>query len=394
MEVENRLVRKFLNSLEDGTVTMESIDEFGSNIDSEGLKELFLLVEAGEAPLFALKVYSMVYDEDIVAEVNKGMAFNMVDMTLAGMWNEEAEDADAEELKGAALGFGLIGTDLVKRIKNGYRQLGYDLKPFELQLKSLVESYQEDIDNGVFLKSISQQDDEELTDDLMYDGNPDFNSVKEIRDRIIFSNIAFVYNESDSVKERQSMMEDCNEFTFVEEDLYFLETKYLSILNDIRIKRKLEEVDISYINDEGEKPSFDLLKESAICENDKETLMNTNFNEENDDDLLGLEVMNETTENSLFKAFKKVMKPKEKSNNDLPSITMPSSRAKKPSATKFFAIIISIVLGVALFLTVVTQQDKTNDDSTISEKVVENEVDNKINKNNFKINRSGTNEAE
>lgn len=392
MEIKNIELKKYLESLEDGSITMESIDSFGANIDEDGLIEYFKLLEAGDASLFSLKVYSMVYNQDLIAKVNSSMPFNFVDMTFAAMWNEEAEDASVDELKEAALGFVLIGTDLTKRIRNGYKQLDYNLTKFEEQMESLLKSYKHDLDEGVFIKSLSQSDDPSLTDDLLNLDIEDVESLKGVRDRVVFAHAAFRYKDSDSVRERQSILSEIEETTLTEEDLFFLDSKYFSILNDLKMSRAVLKADTDYIEKDSEGPSLGgLLNEVSV--GDTEALLTA----EEDEEFMDLEVLKDSnsSEGSIIKSLKTmVSSPSNTNKKDFGSLTVKSTRSKKQSSFKWTMFMVFVLMVIGSFLVAVTQKDKTNEDLSIGERVVENQVEETIKEKNFKINRSGTNKSE
>lgn len=389
MEIKNELLKEYLQSLDEERASMESIDLFGSEIDNEGMVEYFKLLETGEASLFSLKVYSMVYNPEIIAVVDSKMPFNFVDMTFGAMWKEEAEDATVDELKEAVLGFVLIGTDLTKRIRNGYRQLGYDLEKFEEQIEELVKSYKEDIDNGIFIKEMSQTE-EDISDELLEEDLEDLESLKSIRDRVLFATTAYQYKDSDSVKERQAMIESVDSFDFMEEDLFFLDQKYHAILNDIKMSKAVMKADTDYINKDEQTPSLGgLLNEVKV--NDASSLMI-----DEDDDIMEMEITKdiESGEASIIKNLKNmVSSPKKSDKGDFGGLTMKSTRNKKQSSFKITFIMIALLMILGITLTAITQKDKTNNDVSLSEQVVENQVDSTI-KENFKINRSGTNKDE
>ena len=152
------MLKKYLEDIENGEITLQKIDTFGKEADFEALSELFDLIEQGSVDLHALKLYSIVYEPSLIGEVSTKKALNYVDMILAAMWHQEIEKENEHEIMYATLGFVIFGTDFIKRVKNGYKQLSYDLERLEEQIKNLVYLYVSEIENNTFIRSLSQDE--------------------------------------------------------------------------------------------------------------------------------------------------------------------------------------------------------------------------------------------
>lgn len=388
-EIKNKILRDYLKSIDDGTVTLDSIDEFGENIDSNGLNEFFTLLENDEDLLFALKIYTMVYDSEMIAELNSKRSFNFVDMTFGKMWKNEIQDCDIEELKEAALGFKIFSSDLIKRVRNGYHQEDFDVEELDNQIKELVLSYKDDIDNGILIKTLSQSEDDLIDEELFAIDDEELEPLKKVRDLILFADIAYKYKESDSVSERQAFVKEVEAFNLVEDDLYFLPSSYLAILNDIKISKAVENADTAYITKKSEPKLGSLLSESSF---NKEIL-----NDEDLDDIDDLDIIkDQVNEGSLIKGLKSLVSSGNSSSGsvgqpDLKSLTMKSTRKKKQNHLKFTVAMLFLLAVMATLLSAFSQKEMVESDSSIGEKVVEQQVESKIEKEQFEIKRTGTN---
>jgi hypothetical protein len=388
-EIKNKILRDYLKSIDDGTVTLDSIDEFGENIDSNGLNEFFTLLENDEDLLFALKIYTMVYDSEMIAELNSKRSFNFVDMTFGKMWKNEIQDCDIEELKEAALGFKIFSSDLIKRVRNGYHQEDFDVEELDNQIKELVLSYKDDIDNGILIKTLSQSEDDLIDEELFAIDDEELEPLKKVRDLILFADIAYKYKESDSVSERQAFVKEVEAFNLVEDDLYFLPSSYLAILNDIKISKAVENADTAYITKKSEPKLGSLLSESSF---NKEIV-----NDEDLDDIDDLDIIkDQVNEGSLIKGLKSLVSSGNSSSGsvgqpDLKSLTMKSTRKKKQNHLKFTAAMLFLLAVMATLLSAFSQKEMVESDSSIGEKVVEQQVESKIEKEQFEIKRTGTN---
>lgn len=386
-EVKNKILKDYLKSIDDGTVTLESISDFGTSIDSEGLNEFFDLLEKDEELLFALKLYTITYDSEMIAELNSKRTFNFVDMTFGKMWKNEIQDSEIEDLKEAALGFVIFSSDLIKRVRNGYHQEDFDVEALDNQIKSLVLSYKEDINNGTLIKTLSQSEDDLIDEELFAIDDEELESLKKVRDVILFADVAYKYKESDSVRQRQEFIKEVENFDLVEEDLYFLPAPYLAILNDIKISKSVESADTAYVTKKSEPQLGSLLSDSSL----NKEIVNDEMEEDFDDFDVVKDQMNE---GSLIKGLKSMVSSnKSGSSNqpDLKNLTMKSTRKKKQNHLKFTVGMFFLLGVIATLLSAFSQKDMVESDSSIGEKVVEQQVESEIAKDNFDIKRSGTN---
>tara|TARA_Y100001960_G_scaffold334141_1_gene445718 strand:- start:6339 stop:7499 length:1161 start_codon:yes stop_codon:yes gene_type:complete len=386
MEIKNEMLKKYLEDIENGEMTLQKIDTFGKEADFETLSELFDLIEQGSVDLHALKLYSIVYEPSLIAEVSTKKALNYVDMILAAMWRQEIEKENEKEIMYATLGFVIFGTDFVKRVKNGYKQLSYDLERLEEQIKNLVYLYVSEIENNSFIKSLSQDANIPSDSELLSLDMEELDSVKKIKSRIEFSKLAYEYENSESKEEKSRILEEAKLYNENEGDYHFLPAMCLNIFSDLKISNGISNADIDYIED-NENSSYGLLNNLSNTEDLSV-----------EDDYEDLEILSDSNEGSLIKGFKNLVSSKTSPKKEgvkskkveLHSVTMKSTAAKKTNSFKHTILMIFILAIIGLGFTAVTQKEKINGEESVAEKVVDSQVESK----KLEINRSGTNEGE
>lgn len=386
MDIQNKILKKYLEEIESETITLEKIDKFGQDIDLEGLSEMFDLIENGHLGLHALKLYTIVYDQAVISELASEKTLNFVDMIFAAMWQEEIEGTTSDDIAGATLGFVLFGTDLTKRIRNGYKQLNFDSSEFESQMKSLVYFYDEKIKNGEFVKTLSQSQEELIDSEILSLDSQELDSLKKIKRRIEFAALAYNYEEVSGTSEGADILSQAKSMNEREIDYVFLPQKTLNIFNEIRTSNAVVNADTDYVSKAAE-PSFGLMNE--LSHNDSLIA--------NDDELDELEIIQDSaaSESQVMKNIKNVFTSKDKGRNkgvNIQNLSIGSTREKKSNSLKYTIIMISVIAIVGVLFTANTKKDKINEDSTIAERVVENQVKTEKTEK-FEINRSGTNEV-
>lgn len=386
MEIQNEMLKEYLEDIENGEITLQKIDTFGKEADFETLSELFDLIEQGSVDLHALKLYSIVYEPSLIAEVSTKKALNYVDMILAAMWRQEIEKENEKEIMYATLGFVIFGTDFTKRVKNGYKQLSYDLERLEEQIKNLVYLYVSEIENNTFIKSLSQDENIPSDSELLSLDMEELDSVKKIKSRIEFSKLAYEYEASESKEEKSKILEEAKLYNENEGDYHFLPAMCLNIFSDLKISNGISNADIDYIED-NEKSNYGLLNNLSNTED-------LSIEEDYED----LEILSDSNEGSLIKGFKNLVSSKtslkkegvKSKKVELHSVTMKSTAAKKTNSFKHTILMIFILAIIGLGFTAVTQKEKINGEESVAEKVVDSQVESK----KLEINRSGTNEGE
>ena len=386
MEIKNEMLKKYIEDIEKGEITLQKIDVFGKEADFDVLSELFDLIEKGSVDLHALKLYSIVYEPSLIGEVSTKKALNYVDMILAAMWRQEIEKENEKEIMYATLGFVIFGTDFIKRVKNGYKQLSYDLERLETQIKSLVYLYVSEIENNTFIKSLSQDDTIPNDSELLSLDMEELDSVKKIKSRIEFSKLAYEYEASENKDKKSKILEEAKLYNENEGDYHFLPSMCLNIFSDLKISNGISSADIDYIED-NEKSSYGLFN----------NLSNTEDLPVGEEDYEDLEILSDSNEGSLIKGFKNLVSSKNSSKKEgskskkveLHSVTMKSTAAKKTNSFKHTILMIFVLAIIGLGFTAVTQKEKINGEESVAEKVVDSQVESK----KLEINRSGTNEG-
>ncbi len=383
MDIKNKILNKYLSEIEEETITLDKIDKFGQEIDLDGLSEMFDLIENGSLGLHALKLYTIVYDQSTIAELSSLKTLNFVDMIFAAMWQQEIEGASSEEIAGATLGFVLFGTDLTKRIRNGYKQLNFDSSEFEKQFKDIVSYYSEKIKEGSLVKTLSQSPDDLIDSEVLSLDSPDLDSIKKLKKRIEFSALAYEYDEVSGTTEGAETLRLAKAMNERELDYVFLPQQVLNIFNEIRTSNAISTADTDYVK--ANEPAFGLMNKLSTSD----SLMSV------DSELDELDVIqdNSDEENSVVKNLKNVFSSRDKKRNNgvnIQNLSMGSTREKKSNSLKYTIIMIFVIAVVGVLFAANTKKDEINEDTTIAEKVVENQVKT-VKTEKFEIKRSGTN---
>lgn len=378
MDIKNELLKKYLEDIKNEEITLKKIDDFGRAVDFEVLSEFFDLIEKGEVELHALKLYSIVYDSSLIAEVSTKKPFNYIDMIFAAMWSQEIEKESAEDIVRATLGFVMFGTDFLKRVKNGYKQLSYDSTTLEAQIKDVISVYKKELENDSFIRSLSQEDSPNDSE-LLHLEMEELDSIKKIKNRIEFSDIAYKYEESDSKEVKVALLEQARQYNEKEGEYSFLPNNCLNIFSDLKIKKNLLKADTDY----AEEPKHGSLLNNLSSSDD--------LSEDIDYEDLEVIAESETGENAIIKGLKSLLSSKKEQKKDrgqdFKNLTMKSTMSKKTNSFKHTILMIFILAILGLGFTAITQKDKINDDESIAEKVVGNQVESK----KFEINRVGSN---
>lgn len=377
MDIKNELLKKYLEDIKNEEITLKKIDDFGRAVDFEVLSEFFDLIEKGEVELHALKLYSIVYDSSLIAEVSTKKPLNYIDMIFAAMWSQEIEEESADDIVRATLGFVMFGTDFLKRVKNGYKQLSYDSTKLETQIKDVVSVYKRELENDSFIRSLSQEDSPNDSE-LLHLEMEELDSIKKIKNRIEFSDIAYKYEESDSKEIKIALLEQARQYNEKEGEYSFLPNNCLNIFSDLKIKKNLLKADTDY----AEEP-----KHGSLLNN----LSSNDLSEDIDYEDLEVIAESETGENAIIKGLKNLLSTKKDKKKDrgqdFKNLTMKSTASKKTNSFKHTILMIFVLAILGLGFTAITQKDKINDDESIAEKIVGNQVESK----KFEINRAGSN---
>lgn len=383
MNIKNKILEEYLREVDEESITLEKIDRFGQEIDLDGLSEMFDLIENGHLGLHALKLYTIVYDQATISELSSLKTLNFVDMIFAAMWQGEIEGTESDDIAGATLGFVLFGTDLTKRIRNGYKQLNYDSTEFERQIKNLVSFYNKRIKDGTFVKSLSQSQENLIDEEILSHDSPDLDSIKKIKKRIEFSSLAYDYEEVSGTSQGAEILNSARSMNERELDYIFLPQNVLNIFNEIRTSKAVLTADTDYVKNN--EPNFSLMNELS----DNNQLIST------DSELDELEIIQEGSneENNVMKNLKNIFSSKDKKRNNgvnMQNLSIGSTREKKSNSLKYTIIMITVIAVVGVMFAANTKKGEINEDISIAEKVVENQV-NTEKSEKFEINRIGTN---
>lgn len=387
MEIKNNILKNYLDEIENETITLQKIDKFGQEIELEGLSEMFDLIENGHLGLHALKLYTIVYDTKTIAELASEKTLNFVDMIFAAMWDEEIKGTNSQDISDATLGFVLFGSDVTKRLRNGYRQLNYDSKEFESQIKDLVSFYNDKIKNGTFVKTLSQSQEELVDSEILSLDSSDLESIKIIKRRIEFASLAYEYEDTVDVAKGHEILIKASEMNERELDYVFLPLHTLNIFNEIRTTNALKEADIEYAKKI--EPSFSSTNDLIDID---DRMMTT------DDEIYDLDVIQDKTfdDNEFVKKIKTFFASKDKKRNkgvNMQNLSVGSTREKKSSSLKYTIIMIFVIAIVGVFFAANTKKDSINEDTTIAERVVEAQVETEKSEK-FEIKRTGTNKVD
>jgi len=353
MNIKNEKLKLFIENINNDTLTIENIDKFGNEINVEGLNEFFQLIEEEYIDLFPLKVYTTVYDKEKIKELENTRKESYINAIFAAMWEKEAIGNNSKELSEAMLGFVIFGSDIIKRVRNGYELLNYNKEELNNQVYSFVEFLSDSIKNKSFFKDISQVN-TQASDDVLFKSNAEeFDSIKKIKERIEVASL-ILNNDPDITQ--------------------IFENKYKNVSMD----------DLSFLDD----------KEILVLKNKP--------NETNDDSLISsddfdpfvteYEVLNDFEQNSgFFDWIKSLVKSKNKKTSSIKLNTLRNKNKNERGFSFKVSVVLFLCIATAgLGIIAATQQSKVGENETIGEKISEENIKNK----NFSIKRSGTNEVE
>lgn len=374
MEVKNRNLKIFLEKYYNDSLTLSDIDELSKNSCYEIVDEMFKLLESKEIDLDVIKVYSTIYDPKVIAELDQNKPLNLVNMVFASMWNQTAEDYRAIDLAKASLGFVIFGTDFVKRLRVGYRNIEESTDKLEEQIKELVFYFNEKIKEDRFIKAMSNVNEDYSDIEMFKLNSPDLNSLKQIKDRILVANMAYLYEEATD-EERKSYLDNLREFEVTEADFEFLPVSNRKIFNDLGRKESLISADIDYLKKNAEDDTSKYLKEknssSLVLELTDEQYIETQEQE--------------SSEGRFITSLKKLVSSSKSKNNKKKLMIKPSKKKNNNFNLIVFSLVILIFVG--LLFTATSKKKEINESQSIGETVVQEQIDQIESK--LTINRSG-----
>lgn len=365
MNIKNNNLKEFVESLNNGTLSIEKIDSFGNDITVECLNEFFELIESQELDLFALKVYTTVYDKQKIKELeNNYKKASYINATFAAMWEEEAITSTAEDLSKAMLGFVFFGSDFISRVRKGYQILSYDVSKLNSQVYSLIGLFKQNIDNNNFFRELSQIKTQANDDVIFKSSGEELDSIRKIKDRIEASYL-IINNQNLTLEELKSEHPKVNK-----EDLSFLEDKDLKIFDESEYTLKSE---------------IKMEKESEKSDNIKDE----NFNPFQNEDLDEFEVLQEDEKGvDIFSPIKSLFKSNKKQEQYI-GLNNLRQKNKKGSSIKVTVLLFSAIALTGFLIVAGTKQTKVDSDEPIAEKIIEDKIEEK----QIKVNRSGTNKG-
>lgn len=365
MNINNKSLSVFIENLNNETLTTENIDKFGSDIDVDGLLEFFNLIEKEEIDIFALKVYTTVYDKNKIKELECLKSKKYIDAMFAVMWEQEAIESDTLNLSGALLGFVIFGSDLISRIRNGYEILNYEKEKLNEQIKNFILDMNIYIEDNNFFKILTQNNIDIEDDEILNSTLSDFDTMKTIRKRVRFA--ASIILNRESVLDLYK-----NEFQDISiEDMSFMDEHHLMFLLDAEKENDF---------DKKENP-FILSNKDSLIEEALTADFNTNINSEENQNIFEMSSLKKMF--SFFEKFKyNSEKPKRININNLRSNKNKKGSSLKVAIGLFLLILIFGFSIVALIKTKDISGD-TNTTLTVAKENIKN--------SNFDIKRSGSN---
>ncbi len=365
MNNQEELLASFVDDIENEKLTIAKIDDFGTKVDEMGLKILFEKIEREELDLFALKIYATVYDKEKVLRLEKLKSKLYVDAMFAGMWNREAEDSTSEELSEAMLGFVIFGNDLISRIRNGYAHFNIDFSVVDRQVKDFISFFIDKINGGVFFQEITQTKTTLLDETIFKTENKDHESIRiikqriELANRIIFENLKSL----ETINKLYPTIKKENMSFLSNEDLFFWENDLVFHSSQISLKEDNE-------------------NDSLLINNSDETV--------NEVGSFDVESENKFSISKIF-SFLKTKKTKKMGLN-----TIRKENRQKGSHFKISVLLFLLIAVVGFSILAFTQKEKINEDVTIAEKIVNENIDTGLDSKSekFNIKRTGTNKEE
>ena len=222
--IKNKELNIFVDHINNQTLTLTEIDKFGESITAEGLNEFFDLINAEVLDCFALKVYSTVYNKEKIKELENYKAPSYINAMFAGMWHSEAKDATSEDLMNSMLGFVMFGTDFVDRIRDGYKNLHFNIEELNNQVYDFLQLLSDSAKKDTFFNDITQSQ-TKMPDSVVMSADSDLTSLIEIRSRIQVATLVL-----QKVENLEEILKA--EYPFIEKDhILFLDEKDIAFWN-------------------------------------------------------------------------------------------------------------------------------------------------------------------
>ena len=375
MNIKNKDLSTFIDNVNDGTLTMDNIQEFGNEISTSGLNEFLELLSEQKVDLFALKVYTTIYDKEKIKSLESLKEKTYIDAMFAAMWQEDGKESTSQELSEAMLGFVFFGSDLISRIRNGYEILKYPTVELNKQVHDFINYFSNSIEENTFFRDLSQVETEHNDSEIFNTNSSDLDSIKKIRDIVELSKI--IIDNKESVKS-----DFLNKYSNIKlEDLSFLDNRDLYILKNLKKDDVVEVTEDNKLNITNDFKQFEPLASPLSIDDSLSTEEHISDDVSSDKSLFSsINIFSKNTNN-------KVSDNTEKTSKKPVRIRTLRRKSSKGSSLKITVVLFLLITISGVGFVAINQQSKTTDGESNVDKIVEDSVVDK----NFSITRNGTN---
>lgn len=140
MKIKSKKIETIYKSLENNDFAEKDLNIM-SSFDEEDLSELIILIDLNIIPIDILKYYFVVYDEEVILNLEKKIGHESVNYYLTKCWIDCISNDSDENIISSLIGNSLFTSDLISRIRKGFLLEFHLIDFFENKLESLVRHY-------------------------------------------------------------------------------------------------------------------------------------------------------------------------------------------------------------------------------------------------------------
>lgn len=140
MKIKSKKIETIYKSLKNNDFAEKDLNIM-SSFDEEDLSELIVLIDLNIIPIDILKYYFVVYDEEVILNLEKKIGHESVNYYLTKCWIDCISNDSDENIISSLIGNSLFTSDLISRIRKGFLLEFHLIDFFENKLESLVRHY-------------------------------------------------------------------------------------------------------------------------------------------------------------------------------------------------------------------------------------------------------------
>lgn len=170
MKIKSKKVENVYKSLENNDFDEKDLNTM-SEFEEEDLSELIKLIDLNIIPVDIFKYYFVVYDENVILNLENKIGSEAVNFYLTKCWIDCISNDSDENIISSLMGNSLFTTDLISRVRKGFLLELHLIDFFENKLESIVRSYYLEKQNNNLFCSLTGVD---ISDDNLKNIDNDF----------------------------------------------------------------------------------------------------------------------------------------------------------------------------------------------------------------------------